>query len=112
MECRERQGRLGLQALGGQDRRVNDVSDHGVEQGRLSDARLATHHDTAGGPVARQLDKRVQPCSLGVPADQHARPYSGTTARRQTRPFDRGDLVPGRRAWGHRSVATGPPSDP
>ena len=83
MERRERQGRLDLETLRAQHRRVPGLVGELVEQGRLPHTRLAAHDQAASGSVSRLLDERSQEGPLGLTADQHA---SNVHARGPTDP--------------------------
>ena len=58
MERRECQGRLDLESLRAQHRRVRGLDGELVEQGRLPHTRLAAHDQAAGGSLSGLLDQR------------------------------------------------------
>ena len=58
MERRESQGRLDLESLRAQHRRVRGLDGELVEQGRLPHTRLAAHDQAAGGSLSGLLDQR------------------------------------------------------
>ena len=102
MERRERQGRLGLEPLGAQNRRAPRLVHELIQQGRLPRARLPSYDQAASQPLSRTLDEPDQGPQLLLAADQHALNVHarGPTEPIETWRFDRGDAVPAQRGLG------------
>ena len=66
------QRRLDLEATRPQNGRRRSQTHELVQESGLADPRLAAHHDAAGRPVPRRLDRLGEECQLPLAAHDHA----------------------------------------